>query len=282
MCPRLSTPQEGYTHAFLPFQMADAPDVDTLGIRDLKELISSAGLSFEDCLDKADLRARAREAVEVQKNRPPPAGPAPPAGGATRQLGGYPCIVKGPADLLAGEEGAKPADLLIVMLHGLGASNTDLADVPTMLGSYAPPLAAARIVCVFPQAPSSPMGPAWWAFDVMSFMQAQMTPAGPAREAIIAKLIRTTPDGLHACREKMKTLLVEARSIAGGPAGQVSSQTPNRSPAHACRDARLLRLSRRSFRRIACSSPASRSAPSPLSTSACRWKVARGRQVSSS
>ena len=74
------------------------------------------------------------------------------------------------------------------------------------------------------------MGPAWWAFDVMSFMQAQMTPAGPAREAIIAKLIRATPDGLHACRSQMKTLLSEARSIAGGAAGQVSS-TPAKRPA---------------------------------------------------
>ena len=43
-------------------------DVDTLGIRALRELISSAGLSYEDCIEKSELRARAREALEVKKS----------------------------------------------------------------------------------------------------------------------------------------------------------------------------------------------------------------------
>ena len=50
--------------------MADEPDVDALGIKDLKALIVGAGLSTEDCIDKADLRARAREALEAKKNKP--------------------------------------------------------------------------------------------------------------------------------------------------------------------------------------------------------------------
>ena len=41
------------------------PDVEDLGIKALKELITSAGLSSADCLDKADLRARAREALAI-------------------------------------------------------------------------------------------------------------------------------------------------------------------------------------------------------------------------
>ena len=35
-------------------------DIDTLGLKDLKALIAQAGLKFDDCIDKADLRARAR------------------------------------------------------------------------------------------------------------------------------------------------------------------------------------------------------------------------------
>ena len=81
-------------------------------------------------------------------------------------MGGYSCIVKGPADLLAGDAGAAPADLLLVALHGLGASNTDLCDIDTMLGQFQPQLAGARVVLVAPQAPSGPMGPAWWSFEV--------------------------------------------------------------------------------------------------------------------
>ena len=194
--------------------MSDEPDVDTLGIKALRELISSAGLSYEDCIEKSDLRARAREALEVKKSKPPPAAASASSGG-TREFGGYSCIVKGPADLLAGDASAAPADLLVICLHGLGATNTDLAEVPSVLASYDQSLGKARIVCVFPQAPMGPMGSAWWQFDAMGFMQAQMTPAGPQREALVAKLIRTEPSGLGDCRQRMSTLIAESRKFAG-------------------------------------------------------------------
>ena len=83
--------------------MSDADvDIDTLGIKALKELITSAGLSTEDCIDKSDLRARAREAQAAAKSKPAAPPAAPPSGGAGggRTLGGYSCIVKGPPELL--------------------------------------------------------------------------------------------------------------------------------------------------------------------------------------
>jgi hypothetical protein len=45
----------------------DDTDVDSLGIKALKELVAAAGLSTADCLDKDDLRARAREALAKNK-----------------------------------------------------------------------------------------------------------------------------------------------------------------------------------------------------------------------
>ena len=39
------------------------PEIETLGIKALKELVTSAGLSTVDCIDKADLLERAREAL---------------------------------------------------------------------------------------------------------------------------------------------------------------------------------------------------------------------------
>ena len=126
--------------------MDEEPDIDTLGIKALKELITSAGLSTEDCIDKADLRARAREAVAAAKSKPAPP-PAPASGGSVqRQLGGYQSIVKGPADLLAGDAAAAPADMLVIILHGLGASNTDFEDIPRMLYGLDSKLSGARIV----------------------------------------------------------------------------------------------------------------------------------------
>ena len=43
---------------------AAAVDVETLGINALRELITSAGLSYEDCIEKSDLRVRAGEALK--------------------------------------------------------------------------------------------------------------------------------------------------------------------------------------------------------------------------
>lgn len=48
------------------------PDVDTLSIRELKQLIISAGLSTEGCIEKADLRERAREALAPKSRSEPP------------------------------------------------------------------------------------------------------------------------------------------------------------------------------------------------------------------
>ena len=45
-------------------------DVDSLSIKELKELVSTAGLSFSDCIDKSDLRARANEAAAAMAQHP--------------------------------------------------------------------------------------------------------------------------------------------------------------------------------------------------------------------
>ena len=200
--------------------MDESPDIDTLGIKALKELITSAGLSTDGCIDKDDLRARAREALAAAKSKP--AAPPASGGGAGRQLGGYPCIVKGPADLLSGDAAAAPADLLVIVLHGLGASNRDFEDIPQLLYGLDSKLSGARIVSAFPQAPMGNMGAAWWSFDVGSFMQAQMMPDGPDKESLVARLIRQMPPGLEACRKQMATLVTEARALAGGAGGPLA------------------------------------------------------------
>ena len=44
--------------------MADS-DVDTMSLKELKELIAKAGLNLDGCIEKPDIRARAREAQAV-------------------------------------------------------------------------------------------------------------------------------------------------------------------------------------------------------------------------
>jgi hypothetical protein len=41
-------------------------DLDKMSIKELRQTISYAGLSYSDCIEKSDLRARAREALKQE------------------------------------------------------------------------------------------------------------------------------------------------------------------------------------------------------------------------
>ncbi|KAL1522478.1 hypothetical protein AB1Y20_017466 [Prymnesium parvum] len=184
-------------------------DLSALSLKELKALIARAGLSSEDCIDKADLRSRAREAQEVLTRAPAPA-PTPSGPFQTvKTFGGYQCGVRAPSDVLNGAM----ADLLVVVLHGLGATNTDLVPLSDLILQQAPEVATRRIVWIFPQAPSTPIGTAWWTLDLASFMAVSMN---PGNDQLLSKLIRDEPTGLAQCRSRMATLLADAKAFAGG------------------------------------------------------------------
>mmetsp|Transcript_11154 Transcript_11154/g.22604 ORF Transcript_11154/g.22604 Transcript_11154/m.22604 type:complete len:305 (-) Transcript_11154:180-1094(-) len=182
--------------------MAD-DDVETMSLKALKELIASAGLSLDGCIEKPDIRQRAREAqaaLATKAEAPPPA-----RGGSTKQtLGGYSCIVKAPEDVLSG---AIAADLAVIVLHGYGASSSDFADVPSLID---PHLAGKRVLYVFPQAPSTAIGTAWWQIDLMGFLT-----LATSGEAAIAKMIREEPKGLREARASLAKLLEQVCAMAG-------------------------------------------------------------------
>ena len=182
-------------------------DVDTMSMKELKELIASAGLTLASCIEKPDIRQRAREAQAAlaAKASAPPAARGGGGGSAQQTLGGYSCIVKGPDDVLSG---AVAADLAVVVLHGFGASNSDFADVPNLID---PHLAGKRVLYVFPQAPLTAIGAAWWQIDVMGFLT-----IATAGEAAIAKMIREEPKGLKQARASLAELIQQVCAMAGG------------------------------------------------------------------
>ena len=75
---------DGVTVAYDGSMSADAKDVEAMSIKELKALITSAGLSTKDCVEKADLRrraAQARLAAGGGSTSPPgAAAPAAPSG----------------------------------------------------------------------------------------------------------------------------------------------------------------------------------------------------------
>lgn len=156
---------------------------------------------------------RALEAIKTGEQK------VSPASSENRTIGGYQCIVKGDADVVSGKVAA---DLVVVVLHGFGANNTDFASLPGIVSSASSgELAARKILYVFPAAGIHPAlgASAWWHIDVMGFMR--LPSAG---EAEIARFIRAEPDGLAEARVRISTLIDEVREIAGGGAGMIASK----------------------------------------------------------
>lgn len=193
--------------------MSAEEEIDSMSVKELRSFITQAGLSFADCIEKSDLRARAREAAAKNAKASSSSGGSSglrsdadvTAAGAvsTQTLGGYQCVVNAPT-------GDEPIDLLCVVLHGYGASNSDFAPFPDLFARMpGSELAGKRVGWVFPQAPLDTQGtPAWWQINPMEWMMAMQGGA----EAL-AGLIRKEFSGMPECREQMKSLITEAEAL---------------------------------------------------------------------
>ena len=190
-------------------------EIDTMSVKELRSYITQAGMSFADCIEKSDLRARAKEAAAKGGSVKVGGGgggaaaaPAPAPAGAvsTRRLAGYECVINAPAG-----EGA--IDMLCIVLHGYGASNSDFAPFPDLFARMpGSELAGKRVGWVFPQAPPDAQGtPAWWQINPMEWMMAMQ-----GGQDALAGLIRKEFDGMPECRTKMQALLAEAEAIFPG------------------------------------------------------------------
>jgi len=135
-------------------------DVERMSVKDLRQLISRAGLSSTDCLEKADLVARAKQAALRLADSPDQS--AASASNGSKTLGGYECRVVG--DL------TKPVDAVIIILHGFGATNSDFIPLAEPLSRA---LSPRNLFFVFPQAAMDArcMGAtAWWELNIMKWI----------------------------------------------------------------------------------------------------------------
>jgi phospholipase/carboxylesterase len=188
-------------------------------VKELREIIAAAGLSSNDCVNKADLRTRAAEAVAKNGGDfpAPAAGVAAPAAAAAASstawkarskatIGGFECEIVG--DL------STQADLVVVFFHGYNASAAGFADLAHEFGRH-PNLVerAPRIRWVFPQAAPKPE---WWPLDLMKWQMAMMS-----GQAEVAKMLRETPEGLPEASERAKALVAAVEAWAGVPTSKV-------------------------------------------------------------
>ncbi len=133
-----------------------------------------------------------------------------------QQFGGLDVIVLGGDDGLGGGQGP-----LCVLLHGFGASGTDLVPLGRMLGG--PP----GLRFAFPAAPLSLLGDdagggffdmadsrAWWLIDIERIQRRIMGGRGD-------DLLREEPAGLTQARSQLVTALAELQRELGVPADQL-------------------------------------------------------------
>lgn len=180
--------------------MADKNDED-LSVREIKSLLTSFGVSFLDCCEKQDLVQRLRE-YRAQK---PTESRTELWVEGTRVIADLSCVVV-PHNVPAGTQ----PDLIVVLLHGFGASNDQFLPVIKLM---LPQLGHRRTVLVSPQAP---VENAWWPLDIMRL--ATMAMQG---DKGWAQLIREEPAGLAAARVLVHTLLHTLCQLSGHPSTRI-------------------------------------------------------------
>ena len=117
--------------------MSEEVDIQALSVKALRELITSAGLSFVGLVEKDELRARAKEAQELLgKKKAASGGGSKSASSSSCQLSGYDCEVIMPDS----------PDLLVIIFHGFGATKDDFASIPNEL-----PIPNKTVAYCFPQ-----------------------------------------------------------------------------------------------------------------------------------
>ena len=178
--------------------MADfvGADIDSCSIKELKAIIGEARLSTAGCFEKSELRARAREAQAKLAAAAPAAAPAAPSNvpmpdtpAVHLTFGGYPCEVTGTEGSVPTPGASKKAppvptastaDVLVIMLHGIGDKASNLVPLSPLFVSQCP---GKRVVCVFPQAPKpliSITGPSWWTLNIAGWMMVREEDAAAA------------------------------------------------------------------------------------------------------
>mmetsp|Transcript_24420 Transcript_24420/g.76577 ORF Transcript_24420/g.76577 Transcript_24420/m.76577 type:complete len:336 (-) Transcript_24420:175-1182(-) len=202
-------------------------DIHGMSVKQLKAYIQAAGLPLSGCVEKSDLIRRAEEAKERysanptlgQTQAPPPGqtqAPPRPGGGAFFQkretVGGFDTILAGTGACEPGKAGAEQPDLLVVLMHGFGATAEDFADLPRMFQVSAGGFAAHKVVFAFPQARIGSVGvPAWWEIDVQRWIMSKFM----GDEALVS-LVQETPEGLPAAREDIGNFVQAAMALFGG------------------------------------------------------------------
>lgn len=212
-------------------QMMSLEEVQGLPAKEIKALLATHGVSTTGFCEKSEFVEAYRKFVETEgasatatattatTSSPAAASPAASSGAGSRtppawlrspcEFGGLMCETV-PHNLNARD--FQP-DMVVVYLHGFGASNTQFVDIAAEAVRRDETLRRSKTLFVFPQAPENN---AWFPLDVMKILQVAMT-----GEAGIARLIRDPFEGQDMARELIHCVFNAVKEDCNVPASRI-------------------------------------------------------------
>eukprot|EP00040_Diaphanoeca_grandis_P027302 m.155011 g.155011 ORF g.155011 m.155011 type:complete len:349 (-) comp30919_c2_seq5:106-1152(-) len=182
-------------------------DVTSMSVSQLKKVIKEGGGRFDDCFEKPDLVQRAKDVLATPKAATPTSTNRTPQQ-SQRKFSKYDCQVV--------DVGGPDFTLVVIILHGFGATNSDFVGLPSIFAQKNE-FRGKNIRWVFPQAPTGAMGvPAWWNINVQEFMQMGMMAGAQGMEATLANLLRKEHSGLPEARAQLLDLVDSVVAATNG------------------------------------------------------------------
>jgi hypothetical protein len=173
-------------------------ELAVLGVRALKDVLASRGVDHSDCVEKGDLVAKATGLPKIVAPEKNTAEKLLESGAHRGRVAGVDCIS------LVSDNNSDDCALLVLVLHGFGASAEDLFPISQQVLGEAGRGVDGRVCFVHPQGILDLGGGsrAWWNIDMQELMGHVMK--GDA-DALFVK----PPDGLSEARDAVMGLLKE-------------------------------------------------------------------------
>jgi len=180
-------------------------DLSSLGVKELKKIITDNHLTYNDCIEIKDLRNRAYTAlVQFNENVSIKENDNPINTNSNKKSDNSQKILFGNLNCqVIGSEYENP-DLIMVMFHGFGATSEQFMILADVIHSQ--PLGEIKLCWVFPQAPDN----AWWPLDISQWQKSFFQ-----GEEALAKILREEPDGLENARDNSVLLINEVSKYFG-------------------------------------------------------------------
>eukprot|EP01114_Cavostelium_apophysatum_P017999 TRINITY_DN5471_c0_g1_i1.p1 TRINITY_DN5471_c0_g1~~TRINITY_DN5471_c0_g1_i1.p1 ORF type:complete len:310 (+),score=68.51 TRINITY_DN5471_c0_g1_i1:45-974(+) len=181
-----------------------------LSVKELRQILQGRGVDFSDCFEKSDLVKKVADTAHISNNASKRTNVTTSQGVKKwkETLSDLECVVV-QRDNVADSE----LHLVVIMCHGYGANNQDLAPIAEMILRSNPRM---KVRFVYPNGIISVPGAgrAWWPLDMQDLMMKVMTGQMDA-------VFGVPPPGLSEARARILKLVEHIKKETGLPTSKI-------------------------------------------------------------